>query len=167
MSVSPVYVLDSNVLIEATNRYYAFDIAPSFWRQLLNLAEQGSVISIDKVKKELIRGTDELADWAKNEFSSAFVSTDDQDVLARYIAMITWSQGHAQFNDTAKAEFAGTDNADPWVMSFAQAKGYLVVSEETLKRDIKRRIPIPNACEELGIPYTNTFEMLRSLKVKL
>ncbi|PMD04330.1 DUF4411 family protein, partial [Brevibacterium paucivorans] len=26
-----MYLLDANVLIEAKNRYYAFDIAPGFW----------------------------------------------------------------------------------------------------------------------------------------
>lgn len=87
-------------------------------------------------------------------------------MVAYYAAMIAWSQGHTQYNDIAKAEFAGTDNADPWVMSFAQARDYIVVSEEVAKKDIKRRIPIPNACEELRIPYMNTFDMLRALKVR-
>jgi hypothetical protein len=26
-----MYVVDANVLIEAKNRYYAFDLAPGFW----------------------------------------------------------------------------------------------------------------------------------------
>lgn len=29
-----MYLIDSNVLIEAKNRYYAFDIAPGFWTWL-------------------------------------------------------------------------------------------------------------------------------------
>ena len=29
-----MFLVDSNVLIEAKNRYYAFDIAPGFWRWL-------------------------------------------------------------------------------------------------------------------------------------
>lgn len=28
------YLIDANVLIEAKNRYYAFDIAPGFWKWL-------------------------------------------------------------------------------------------------------------------------------------
>ncbi|HMT20798.1 MAG TPA: DUF4411 family protein, partial [Promineifilum sp.] len=94
MIVSPVYVLDTSVLIEAANRYYAFDIAPSFWQQLLIFAEQGHVVSIDKVKKELLRGTDELADWARNDFSFAFASTAEPDILTGYASIIAWSQRH-------------------------------------------------------------------------
>lgn len=29
-----MFLVDSNVLIEAKNRYYAFDIAPGFWAWL-------------------------------------------------------------------------------------------------------------------------------------
>ena len=29
-----MFLVDSNVLIEAKNRYYAFDIAPGFWKWL-------------------------------------------------------------------------------------------------------------------------------------
>lgn len=168
MNASPIYVIDSSALIEAANRYYAFDIAPSFWRQLIQYAERGIIISIDKVKKELTRGKEEdaLAVWAKNDFHFAFASTTEEDVLVRYASIIAWSQGHHHYNDVAKAEFAGTDIADPWVMSYAQSKGYIVVSEELLKKDIKRRIPIPNACGELKIPHQNTFEMLRALKIR-
>lgn len=28
------YLVDANVLIKAKNRYYAFDIAPGFWKWL-------------------------------------------------------------------------------------------------------------------------------------
>jgi hypothetical protein len=30
-----VYVLDADVFIEASRRYYAFDIAPKFWDSLI------------------------------------------------------------------------------------------------------------------------------------
>ena len=29
-----MYLIDSNVFIEAKNRYYAFDIAPGFWESV-------------------------------------------------------------------------------------------------------------------------------------
>ena len=35
MSVSRIFVLDTNTLIEAKNRYYGFDICPGFWFALL------------------------------------------------------------------------------------------------------------------------------------
>lgn len=51
-----MYLVDSNVLIEAKNRYYAFDIAPGFWEWLERAHRTGCVFSIEKVEEELLRG---------------------------------------------------------------------------------------------------------------
>ena len=37
------YLVDANVLIEAKNRYYAFDIAPGFWKWLDQAHAQGGL----------------------------------------------------------------------------------------------------------------------------
>jgi len=71
MSAATRYVLDTNVLIKAARRYYAFDIAPSFWAALVDLASDGRVVSIDRVKGEIDRGKDDLADWANGSFHDA------------------------------------------------------------------------------------------------
>lgn len=43
------YFVDANVLIEAKNRYYAFDIAPGFWKWLNQEHAQGTVFSQVKI----------------------------------------------------------------------------------------------------------------------
>ena len=43
------YLVDANVLIEAKNRYYAFDIAPGFWKWLNQAHAQGTVSSRVKI----------------------------------------------------------------------------------------------------------------------
>ncbi len=35
MSAPPVYLLDANVFITASRRYYAFDLVPTFWSALV------------------------------------------------------------------------------------------------------------------------------------
>ena len=59
-----MYVLDTNVLIEAKNRYYAFDLAPGFWDWLEQAHTSAQVVSIGAVRDELLEGANELADWA-------------------------------------------------------------------------------------------------------
>ncbi len=167
MSQSLLYVMDTSALVQAARTYYAFDIAPTFWAHLVRLAGAGVVISIDKVKREILRGTDDLAAWTQSDFSDAFASTQEQIVFTRYQAMILWSQNHVDYTPAAKSEFAGTDIADPWVMAYAQARGGVVVSAEEFKLNRKKRIMIPNACQELNIPFTSLYEMLRALKVRL
>ncbi|MCG7301294.1 DUF4411 family protein [Brevibacterium ravenspurgense] len=45
-----MYLLDANVLIEAKNRYYAFDIAPGFWDWLHQAHLQSLACSIEAVR---------------------------------------------------------------------------------------------------------------------
>ena len=167
MSDSPIYLLDSNVFIQAKRQYYAFDIAPAFWQALISLADSGNVKSIDRVKNEIDRGKDDLSIWINGEFRDAFATTDDPEVLAAYSDIIAWSQKQIQFSDAAKAEFARLDNADAWVVACAVAYEYVVVTHEEFKRDARQRIPIPNVCLEFGVSYIDTFQMLRALDVKL
>lgn len=78
---------------------------------------------------------------------------------------MVWSQGQAQFTDAAKAEFASAP--DSWLAAYALANGCVVVTHEQFHRDIKVRIPIPNACRASGVEYIDTFQMMRELEARL
>lgn len=166
MNQPHVFVLDANVFIEAARRYYAFDIAPAFWNALLDWAQKGHIVSIDRVKDELARLNDEVAEWARGQFHEYFASTMDEEVIDAYRQIIQWAYAQAQFKESAKAEFARADNADAWIVAYALAKRAIVITHEQFKPDIKRKIPIPNVCRAFSVPYMDTFEMLRQLGVR-
>lgn len=167
MTESIRFVLDSNVLIDAHRRYYAFDIAPCFWRVLIEYAEKGHILSIDRVKHELINGgqEDALNKWAHSEFDRWFASTENEEVVKAYRELMEWSFSEKQYYDYAKAEFAAI--ADSWVIAFAKAYNCIVVTLEQYSREARKRILIPNACRAMGVDYVNTFEMLRKLNAIL
>lgn len=167
MSNDPVYVLDSDVFMTAARTYYAFDLAPAFWEGLVRRAEAGRLLSIDRVKDEIDRGHDELAQWAGRDFHRWFVSTNDGSVVTGYRSLMTWAANHAHFTDAAKAEFADVRNADAWLVAYAKARGGVVVTNEKLDVNIRRRIKIPNACQAFAIPYVDVFQMLRALGIRL
>ena len=165
MTGDPVYVLDANVFIEAARRYYAFDVAPAFWTSLVHHAAQSRIQSIDKIKEELERGNDELADWIKiGNMSDAFASTDQEDVINIFSEMMRWVQGTAQFYDAAKAQFAS--GVDGWLVAYAKAKNCIVVTHEEYHPDAKNRVPIPNVCRAFDVRSVDTFQMLRDLGVR-
>jgi hypothetical protein len=58
-----VYILDSNFFIQAHRVSYPLDIALSFWKKVKQLAAEGKIISIDKVKNELYDKNDALEVW--------------------------------------------------------------------------------------------------------
>lgn len=158
-----VYVFDTNVLINAKRDYYAFDLVPEFWSCLIRHADAGRVKSIDRIKRELERGSPdhELLVWVNNHFLHAFQRTDETDIIAAYGVLMKWSRNQKQFFDAAKAEFA--QKADAWLVAYAMAKRCVLVTHEVFEPNIKRKIKIPNACQPFGVPYVKTFEMLRDL----
>jgi len=158
------YVLDASVFIEAARRYYGFDLAPGFWASLIGQAKAGHVMSIDRVQDELGRGNDELASWANGDFGSAFMATDDARVIDGYRQLMEWVQSQDQFSDAARADFAS--KADGWLVAYAWANGCVVVTQEVVNPDVRRKVPIPNLCEAFGVPWIDTFALLRNLGIR-
>jgi hypothetical protein len=71
------YVLDSNFFIQAHRMHYPFDVFPSFWSTVLDLAQAGTIVSIDKVKSELLHNKDELTAWIENNIHPNFFKATD------------------------------------------------------------------------------------------
>ncbi len=115
-----MYLVDSNVLIDAKNRYYAFDIAPGFWAWLEVAHAAGEVGSIEAVHKELVDGNDELAEWAKANRS--FFQPINQDTTSHFPALTAWAVTRP-YTQAALADFTG-NNADyePYLKAIGAAE---------------------------------------------
>lgn len=162
LAQAEMYLLDSDVFIQAARLYYAFDLAPIFWASLKQYAIDGKMKSIDRVKDELERGKDDLADWVKHDgFNDGFSATDSSEVVVAYQTVIAWVQAQPQFFGGAKAEFAS--GADGWLVAFAKVGSHVVVTQEEAAPDAKRKVPIPNVCAVLGVQCVDTFTALRAV----
>lgn len=162
--IEEVFVIDSNTFMQAARTYYSFARALPFWNAMVEYAEQGRIISIDKVFQEIKEGNDELKEWARSEFSSYFDSTKSDDVLKYYVQLVNWAQSHTQYSQPAKDEFMELDNADAWIIAYALANKFIVVTSEKESPAAKSRIPIPNVCSEFGVDFCNIFDMLDTLR---
>ena len=60
------YCLDANVLIQAKNGPYDFNIAPAFWTSLEKHFLNKSICMSKLVYDELAKGDDELSEWIQN-----------------------------------------------------------------------------------------------------
>jgi hypothetical protein len=165
---TPRYLIDTSVFIQAYRAYYSFKLCPGFWTSILTLHKQGLVFSIDRVFDEVCYGDeDELHVWAKKTAPKEFFSdTTAIDVVKWYAQLQQWANGQPQFHPSAKQEFA--DEADAWLIAYAGAKNYTVVTQEVFSVDVRRRIPIPNVCKcsEFRIPVVDVFTMLLRLNVQ-
>lgn len=158
----PVYVLDTNVFVEAHKRYYAFPLCPGYWKCLPHYFGTGQIISIDKVKDEIIPG-DDLHKWVGSTCPAAlFDSTATAAIVAQYTEVMKWANSNPQFTDGARADFATV--ADGWLVAYAKVNGRIVVTHEEYRADAKARVMLPNACKAFGVAYLDTFAMLKDLK---
>ena len=152
-----MYLLDTNVLIEAKNRYYAFDIAPGFWAWLDRAHDQKLACSIEAVRDELLAGNDELADWTWQH--PDFFRPLDQGTTRHFAPLTTWASSR-DFTPAAFAAFTGTV-ADYLLVAYAKEHEHILVTHERPDPNAKARIFIPDACIALGVEYADTFKMLR------
>ena len=158
------HLLDANTLIEAKNRYYGMAICPGFWQWLLLKSEALALASITPVMEELTKGNDDLAGWAKGN-SGFFHSTTDEETQLAFgqITELVADRAHRMKIGAMEEFLAG---ADPWLIAKAMTTGATLVTHEVLNRDAKRKFIIPNICEQLNVPFLNTFELLHRLEAR-
>jgi hypothetical protein len=155
------YLLDANVFIQAHRSYYSFDLCPGFWACIPAHHTAGRILSIDKIRAELLTG-DPLDNWVQTVApTSLFTSTRDERVTVEFAGMMRWVQANPQFQAEAKAEFAQV--ADGWLVAYAKVHGYTVATLEMHRPEQRSKVPLPNVCLQFGVPYADTFTMLRDL----
>ncbi|WP_342318724.1 DUF4411 family protein [Corynebacterium mayonis] len=153
-----MFLVDSNILIEAKNRYYAFDIAPGFWDWLEGAYQQGLACSIDAVRDELLKGDDELAAWARA--NPDFFKSIDQSTTNHFSDLTAWATS-GSYRAEAIAAFTG-NNADYLLIAYAREHQHTVVTHERSEPNARRRILIPDACLAMGVSTADTFQMMRA-----
>lgn len=151
------YLFDTNTLLEAKNRYYAFDVCPAFWDWLLLERSRGNVLSIEAVKSEL--EDPEAEAWGK-----ANPGFFDQNDDSRVADVSSWVVSQSRFKQTAINKFLA--KADPRVISYALAKDHVLVTQEVPAPDSKSEVKIPDVCKALKVEYRNSFQVLNELKAR-
>jgi hypothetical protein len=159
------YLLDTNVFIEAYRTYYAFDLAPSFWKILSVKSKTDDFAVIDKVRKELAAKEDSLNNWFTQNYEGEVLSSNNSAVITAYSNIITKTEANTKYLQKAKDEFAEFDRADAWIISHATILHAVIVTAETAYRpDCKNRVLIPNVCKEEGVTCINFFDFMRKNK---
>lgn len=157
------FCLDTNVLIQAKNGPYPFDIVPAFWNWLDEQFESGAIYSSVFVFDELAQYDDELSEWVKTR-KQYFVEPDEA-VQEKYAEVINWVQQNSRSEAESEKFLAG---ADPWVIAHALVSGDMLVTHEKRVGENSKKIKIPNVCERFGhTSCINTYQLMRQLNAHL
>jgi hypothetical protein len=162
--MSYVYVVDTNFFIQAHRVTYPLDVVPSFWNKVRKLAENGKIISIDKVKKEIFNNDDELKEWCENNLSPSFWKDSNLNSL-EYLKIATWGASQTnRYTQKAIQEFLDAEEADAFLIAFTLAdlihRKIVTYERPNNKKD---KIKIPDVCAVFGILYLDPISMFREL----
>ncbi len=158
------YLIDANVFMTAHRQLYPFDIAPSFWEQLVEKASS-KIIIIGEIQKEILKGQDILVDWYERESAKFTVIDMPLEVIESYKIIINSINDNEQYKPSAKEEFASS--ADSWLCAYGLALGETIVTLEKYNAEIKNRIKIPNVCEEFKVEYIDLLQFMREVGIRL
>lgn len=150
------YCLDTSVFVQARNGHFAMSFCPAFWNWLEVKCEEGVVAIIPQVEDEICKKEDELSRWP-GSMNKSFVRQHDQKSIEGIRSVGNWASrcGYGQaFID----EFQQI--ADGWLVGFAKAHGWIVVTHEVRSQG-RKRIKNPNACDGLGVECIDPYEKLR------
>ena len=160
-----IYVVDSNFFIEAHRTTYPLDVAHSFWNKVKQLAEDGKIISVDKVKKELYGHEDALKTWCVDNLPEDFFK-DTTQVMPQYGQIAVWAASRSShYLPHALAEFLDADEADAHIIAYALSDNAntIITTQEISEPNRKNKVKIPEVCNALGVQYCNTIVMFRQL----
>lgn len=161
------FLVDSNFFIQAHRVNYPLDVMPSFWNKVNQLANNGNLISIDKVKQEIYQNEDDLKNWCQANLPSDFFH-DTSIAMGEYGAIAGWASSMAShYKPAALAEFLHADEADAFLVAYSLNQGIPLITHEKSEPNSKRKIKIPDVCIQFGVSYHTTIEMLRLLGVSI
>jgi len=161
-----MYLLDSNIFIEAARTYYSPTISPDFWAWLATKHQEGALASVPEVRDEILDGkAGHLTSWV-NGLSKSFWLTPDQQTVSSMAKLSAWTMDPArQYLPAARSDFLS--KADYFLVAAAHAGGHVVVTREQPAPDAKKRILIPDACLAMGVAYSDPFAIYESLHLTL
>lgn len=137
----PFYSFDTSSLLNGRRDLVPPATFPTLWANVEAMIDIGAIRSVDLVRDELAAREDEVHQWARAQ-TDLFVPLIREvqlavrDVLAEHQRIIGVGSGRS--------------GADPFVIALARMHGGVVVTEETLSRNLIKP-KIPDVCDAMGV----------------
>jgi len=155
------YCFDSNILIQAWQKYYSPKYCPDYWIVLNQLGYENRIFISEMVYDEITRTDGDLSKWLK--LSKIPVHKISEPVTKCLERIYQKNPLHKFLVDSTKARSL----ADPWVIAHAiSEKAIVVTKEEKVTSPNSNKIKIPNVCDNMGIRWINDFKFIEEINIK-
>jgi len=149
------YCIDTNVFIDAGERYYPIDIVPGFWENVDGLIASGRMKAPEMLIEELERKDDAWRQWVYERKETLIVPMDLPQIEAVRKVMAVYAAEGIDANRIA---------GDPFFIALALANGLTVVTNEKPRRGGAK---IPKICAALGVPSIGLLDLMRRERWRL
>ena len=157
---SLLYLLDTNVLIDANRDYYPLRRVPEFWDWLIDRATKQQVKIPLEMYEEILAGKDdELTCWLKDNRDALLL---DENVDETLVARVT-DLGYAPDLSDEEVERIGRD---PFLIAHAlgnPAQRTVVTTEVSKPSKGRANRHIPDVCDDLDVLCCNTYQFIKVL----
>lgn len=162
-----LYLLDTNVLIDAHHKFYPIDRIPEFWNWLLIYAQQQQVKIPHEIYEEILPGKksdrkqDPLYDWLKDNKAALYLNDTIDNISFNKVV----NKYAPNLNETELESCGG----DLFLIAYAlrDTEERIIVTNEVSKPGRERaNRHIPDVCKDLGISHCNTWQLIKRLNFK-
>jgi hypothetical protein len=123
------------------------------------MSTNGIIYSSAMVFNELVEGSDELSNWARDLGEQGFFVEPSESVQG-FLAEIANHVISRYESQQAQSFLAG---ADPWVIAQSKIDLAVVVTQEAPVGINSKKVKIPNICDEFDVHHVDTYGMMRTL----
>lgn len=166
-----IFLIDTNTLITPYKNYYPFDLVPSFWIKLKSCIEDGTVVILDMVSEEVLKGNDSLTDWLRSIDAKNFISHISPSIITNYGNVLESIQNNPCYLEAALKEWSKVSVADPWLIATAIEHNFTIITFEQPNRNLNAKNPtrkakIPDIAATFNVRSESLFYMMRKLNFK-
>lgn len=153
-----LFLLDANVLIRAHEDYYPIDRIPQFWEWLSVEAADGHVKVPFEIYHEIYPSEGPFRDWLLDEKIQEVLILHEEVDRALFNRIVDKAYA-PDLTDTELEEIG----RDPFLIAYAMAGRQRAVVTKEVKKPSKHRgrRKLPDACDDMGVPWILDFEFYR------
>ncbi|MDG3546620.1 DUF4411 family protein [Methanobacterium formicicum] len=146
------FIVDTNVLIHLD--YFNKKVFKSLWANIDEMIQKEELISLKEVFLELNKVDDRISDYWNGINNTHEFFIDPPDEALAYLPEL---EQFEIFQDYGKEKPLW---ADPHLITYGMAKNATIITQETLNKHPKRKIPF--VCNEIGVDCVNLDEFMIS-----
>jgi hypothetical protein len=146
-----LYSFDTSAMINGRRDLFPPELFPTLWAKIEGLVASGAIRATDTVRDELKRKDDTTKEWAAAQVG-LFLELDE-DIQTATSAVL---RAHPKM----MGKGGGRNEADPFVVGLAIARNGIVVTQETLSKNIEKP-RIPDVCQAMGVRCIPLVEVIR------